>query len=1133
MSNLKTLINLIVTVVFLPSIMMAKDSLSVDFRSERHRTEWNWVEYRVTLTNISKKTISNPVIQYFAENTNIQYCEKNANKPGCSGVKTGNYGLDSMLTVAVDYTSYPFTTNTQVISSGKYTVVNLKTKGSLRAGKTMTMHFRLYRKDWTAWDCSRDLSYQKNAAVKEKNNFMAVYDESRNILWGYNPLDGANGTGNVVWSSRNKHQVIEKFKGDEDTIMSQGRFWILKDSVFTKNEKDSLKAKGVNVIDVSTYLGQTLLFSRASVPVSVKSLQQQLSGFYNAFSVDDTTSLSLFLGNDDLYEKKQVCQENGSCEESVEERLSYKLEVMCWSDVGMFACKDIVKSCGGSDALIDRQIILATVPRDSVQCLSRNRNVRDLTTETLGTPLDEGGKISINEVQSFNNNVYEKMHLLELQNTPAWQAALKENVKTTTWLSGEEYTGEGIIVGVYDTGIDFFNPAFLEYDNQKGRYLFRRWPSNESVGAQDWDYAVVGKKTHGTRVAGVIGGNGAGSPNSMFRGIAPKVKFCSLGETYNKQYGHVVNHSHLLEEKEQMIKAKVSISWNGNLNIFENGLFDRERKSFYYGEKTRKFDENIFRNWTIFTEKGDFLTKSAVQGIGNNGESAQYGTMIGFHSVLAPFKNTITVGSINALTDRVSKFSGLGPTWDGRIKPDIMANGDTKNIVAATNVGEGKIDGYNYDYFSGTSAAAPVVSGIVALMYQKFREKTGISLEKLSMRNSTTKALLIHSANDLEGTHNATSNEDIKSTIQHFYKMPLPHQTENGSGAVYVSYGKGPDFITGWGSINAKGALGIIEGYDATKQKFERFREFEIYNGMVKRWTFNVPKSAGITKARVSLVWDDAVPSIEDVRVGNFLNSKLVNDLDMYLISPSGKSYYPWKLDPLPSDALEFCMAINGKGNLDEASKGLITNGLLTRTTGLEKITLEEANKAAYQDCRNPKDFRTCFDHYNNVEVVDIEGDTEGELIETGEWQVVVEGYKVKVGNSTDGFAQVASIVSDFKLEEPTCFKDNHPYLRNKSSLCIHPLGDYLENYVTFDSRTFVAPGDWIYLYDSVDQLIGAYTGSELAGRKITVKTKTLKVVLESNDDNQQGWGYAIDKVEHMPYEVLYPLLNNVRRKKR
>ena len=643
------------------------------------------------------------------------------------------------------------------------------------------------------------------------------------------------------------------------------------------------------------------------------------------------------------------------------------------------------------------------------------------------------------------------------------------------------------------------------------------------------DSAIVGEKIHGTKVAGVIGGNGAGSPNSMFRGIAPKVKFFSDTYTYNKQYGHVLNHSHENHEAEEMDVRYFYIQ-KGKIGIWDS-LADR--RSFYYGKNNRRVDELIFKNWNLFTEDGDFLIKTVVQSAGNNGDVAEKGSVVGFHSVLSHFKNTITVGSINALTDKVSEFSGLGPTWDGRIKPDVMANGDAKNIVVATNVGKGTIENYDYDFFYGTSASTPIVTGILALMYQKFREKTGLPLEIFSMRNSTTKAMLIHSAVDLDGIHDESHNIDVYRTMVEFYKQPLPHVNKNGYQTVYVSYGKGPDFITGWGKVNASGALDIIENYDAASQKFDRFREFEIYNGMTKKWTFNIPAGAGVQKARVSLVWDDAVPSIEDVRVGNFLNSKLVNDLDMYIVSPSGKRYYPWKLDPLPSDALEYCMVTNGKGNFDEASKGLITNGLLTRTTGLEKITLEEANKAAYQDCRNPKDFRTCFDHYNNVEVVDIEGDTEGELIETGEWQVVVEGYKVKVGNSTDGFAQVASIVSDFKLEEPSCFNEEHPYLRNKGSSCVHELGDYLENYVTFDSRTYVAPGDWIYLYDASNRLIGTYTASELAGKTVTVGTNTLKVVLESNDDNLQGWGYAIENVEHLPYEVLFPIINNPWRKKR
>lgn len=390
------------------------------------------------------------------------------------------------------------------------------------------------------------------------------------------------------------------------------------------------------------------------------------------------------------------------------------------------------------------------------------------------------------------------------------------------------------------------------------------------------------------------------------------------------------------------------------------------------------------------------------------------------------------------------------------------------------------------------------------------------------MRNSTTKAMLIHSAIDMIGSKNWVV--DVGRTICDFLKEPYPHIDEKGSGTVYIQYGKGPDFMTGWGSVDAKGALDLIEGYDATTKMFDRFREFEIHNGMKKRWTFSIPVGVKIRKARVTLVWDDAVPSKENVSIEHFTDPKLVNDLDMYIVSPSGKIYYPWKLDPLPSESLEY----DDDYNVESGDRGL-----LYRRTGLEKITLEDAEKPAYKTCSDISDFRSCFDHLNNVEVVDVESDNPGVLLESGEWQVVVEGYKVKVGNGIDGFAQVASIVSDFKLEEPTCSENEHPYLKNKTSSCVHVLGDYLENYVTFDNRTYVAPNDRIYLYDGFNRLIGNYTGSELAGKTVTVRTNTLKVVLESNDDDQQGWGYVIEKVEHLTYEVLFPIINDSWRKKK
>ena len=55
-----------------------------------------------------------------------------------------------------------------------------------------------------------------------------------------------------------------------------------------------------------------------------------------------------------------------------------------------------------------------------------------------------------------------------------------------------------------------------------------------------------------------------------------------------------------------------------------------------------------------------------------------------------------------------------------------------------------------------------------------------------------------------------------------------------------------------------------------------------------------------------------------------------------------------------------------------------------------------------------------CFDHLNNVEVVDVDNP------EQGIWQVVVRGTAVREGN-VNGDAQLASIVSDFTLTESSC----------------------------------------------------------------------------------------------------------------
>ena len=81
-----------------------------------------------------------------------------------------------------------------------------------------------------------------------------------------------------------------------------------------------------------------------------------------------------------------------------------------------------------------------------------------------------------------------------------------------------------------------------------------------------------------------------------------------------------------------------------------------------------------------------------------------------------------------------------------------------------------------------------------------------------------------------------------------------------------------------------------------------------------------------------------------------------------------------------------------------------------------------------------------------------------------------------------------------------------------------------MEHYVTFGPETSLGEGDHIYLYDGWNRLIGDYTGNGLANKRILVTTRFLRVILDSDNDKSQGWGYSISNTEHIPYGVLQVL---------
>ena len=1094
---------------------------SVRLLSERHRTEWNWVEYRLLLTNLSNLPLVNPTIRYFAENPKIQFCRANPNESSCSGMQLGNYGVDSTLRAVVDYHSVVHSVIPSFYYGSKFTAISLKFHGTIPSQGSSVVHFRIMKENYPAWDCSHDYSYQSNAGVQE-NYKMAVYDGGGNVLWGYDPVALKHDTVNVYWDDRSGSAIISQYDGSDSAKTFNSRFWLLKGTPMTLKERKLLDSMGVKHLETTRYQNKGLHLFRANEPISKKKLNEILPNFYNAFVVNDSSSFSTEFPSDELYEETQTCDANGSCTTVVSERTVFDMLIECWPDLTMGACKSIVLSCGGDSAYIDRDLILAKIRKDSVQCLEKHRDVKIARVQGKMVLDNYDGRSSIN-IENLQ------------QSENGWSQALQEKPMSANWLNGTKYTGEGIIVDVHDEPIDFTHPGLNEPDmngvDQPRKVLGFVEDDRPIRVTKDGKDIVYG---HGTHVAGIIGGNGRNSgtfenaEEYQYRGVAPKVKFLSTKYFFTNQRGHVVNVSGSIPEI--------------SLGIDENHKFYID----YYGNSSVQLDKSLFYNSKRPSELGDNLTKTFVTSAGNFGdrredevclsttECEQMTTATGYHSISSSMKNPIVVGSYNQSNYVLSAFSSLGPTWDGRIKPDVMAPGDGPKyrrkydgvgssktpIEKGINVGNSEWrsgiisaipeeNGIFYGPKNGTSQASPFVAGVVALMYQKFKEKTGLPLDYLSMRNSTTKALLIHTAIDMKDRTctNYVLDDDDYDDDYDFFNIDIKNWTP---------YGVGPDFATGWGRVDAEAALGMIENFDAGSKTFDKFREFHIYQGTQKRWTINVPN--GNPHLRVTLAWDDA-PGDPDVK--NYMKSKLVNDLDVYLIDPKGFIWYPWILEPLPTD------------NVDRYGKVSKANDIYERKSGLENISLADAvnsqakrnyNSISHGSCLSPVPLDDCFDRLNNVEVVDVFD------ADPGEWQVVVKGYRVEQGNSPDGGAQVASIVSSFPLNEPTSNK-NHPYAANKQITEIVDLAKYcnhsegcLEYYVTFGPETSLGNGDHIYLYDVWDHLIGDYTGNSLANQRINVKTRFLKIVLDSNNDDSQGWGYSISGVEGVSYGVLQVL---------
>ncbi len=246
-------------------------------------------------------------------------------------------------------------------------------------------------------------------------------------------------------------------------------------------------------------------------------------------------------------------------------------------------------------------------------------------------------------------------------------------------------TGEGILIGLLDTGFDWKNHESLINTNVVAEYDF---VFSDSTTANDTN-DVTNQHNHGTLVLSII----AGQKDSSLIGAAFGSDFI-LSKTEDIRSETHVEEDNYAAALEWMEGYGVDVT-SSSLGY---SIFDPSTFSYTYSDMDGKT--------TIITRAAELSYRRGVVTItsaGNEGNSSWF-------YITAPADGIYTLGIGAVKNDNeVASFSSRGPSFDGRIKPDVVAQG--VNVYGAF---AGSFNGYGTA--NGTSVSAPIASGIAALL---------------------------------------------------------------------------------------------------------------------------------------------------------------------------------------------------------------------------------------------------------------------------------------------------------------------------------------------------------------------------------------------------------------------------------
>jgi subtilisin family serine protease len=262
------------------------------------------------------------------------------------------------------------------------------------------------------------------------------------------------------------------------------------------------------------------------------------------------------------------------------------------------------------------------------------------------------------------------------------------------------HKGEGIVIAVMDASFYLVDELFVFDSLWANNRILDTW---DFVLDQDVDYDIDTIGNHGTMVLSCMGGY---MEDSLI-GTAPESTYL-LYRTEDRS-------SETLAEEDNWVVAAERADVQGahviNTSLGYSDLWDDLENTHTYAD--------MDGNTTVITKAADVAASKGmlvVNSAGNSGDKDWY-----YITAPADGDSVLTVGAIGS-DSILTSFSSHGPTADGRMKPNVVAQGlnavvcDLENGIRTAN---------------GTSFSSPILAGMAASVWSAMPEVSSMQLYDL------------------------------------------------------------------------------------------------------------------------------------------------------------------------------------------------------------------------------------------------------------------------------------------------------------------------------------------------------------------------------------------------------------------